>query len=252
VAKNHLPVWVVTEMVGYERRAFLAGISSLGVTALAGCSSDGGSSDGSGDGGNDNTKQNYEILSNEMDGSGDAQISTLTVENKTEEELNPNVSVVFDIGVDGHYGSNTDEQSVSMGGGETAEVSLELYDADALTEVAVNEIQNGYFSITYLIDGVEMSFQEFGDKPSQYVSFKVLYDGGWQGALGTESGQRSISGQGDSHLPVDNDANIVSGNAQKQGGGSGNLTVQILVDGEVISEQSTSAEYGVAQISENI
>lgn len=238
-------------MVGHKRRAFFVGVSSLGVTALAGCSSDGGGG-GSSDGGNNNIEQNYEILSNDMDGSGDAQLSTLTVENKTEGELNPTFSVVFDIGVDGHYARNTDEQSVSIDGGETAEVSLELYDADALTEVAVNEIQNGYFSITYLIDEVEVSFQEFGDKPSQYVSFKILYDGGWQGALGTESEQRSISGQGDSHLPVDNNATIISGNAQKQDGGSGTLTVQILVDGEVISKQSTSAEYGLAQISENI
>lgn len=239
-------------MVDYDRRTFLAGVSSLGVTTLAGCSSDSGSGDG-GNGGDGNSEaDSLTITDNEIGQSGTVTTSTLTIENTGEEELNPTISVNVGIGPDGLYGEHSDEQSTTIAGGETTEVTLDLFDGTEITEVALNEVENGFFTFTYFINGVEKSHQELGEESSQYVSFKVLYDGGWQGALGTESGQRSISGQGDSHLPVDNSANIVSGNAQKQDNGSGTLTVQILVDGEVISEQSTSAEYGVAQISENI
>jgi hypothetical protein len=41
---------------------------------------------------------------------------------------------------------------------------------------------------------------------------------------------------------------IVSGNAQKSQAGRATLTVEILVDGEVVKKASTSAEYGVAQV----
>ncbi|WP_299236682.1 hypothetical protein [Natronomonas sp.] len=239
------------EVVEYDRRTFLACVSSLGVTALAGCSSDSGSSDGGGDGGNSEA-DSLTITDNEIGNSGSVTTSTLTVENTGEEESNPTVSVNVGIGPDGLYGEYSDERSVSIAGGETAEVTLDLFDGNELSEVAFDEVQNGFLTLTYFIDGVEKSHQELGEESSQYVSFNILYSGSWQGALGTESGQRSISGQGDSHLPVDNGASIVSGNAQKQDDGSGTLTVQILVDGEVISEQSTSAEYGVAQISESI
>jgi hypothetical protein len=96
---------------------------------------------------------------------------------------------------------------------------------------------------------VEKSHQELGERSAKYLSFKVQYGGEWHGSLGTERGQRSISGHGESHLPADNSASIVSGNAQNRNGVSGTLTVQILVDGSVVNEQTTAAEYGVAQVS---
>lgn len=231
-------------MVGYNRRTYLACFSSLGVTALAGCSGDSDDSSSEAD--------SLTITNNEIDNRNGVTISILTIENTSEEDLNPTVSVTVGIGPDGLYGEYSDEQSTTIAAGETSEVTLDLFDGSELSEVAYSEVENGFFTFTYFINGVEKSHQELGEKSSQYVSFKVLYDGSWKGSLGTESGQRSISGRGDSHLPVDNGANIVSGNAQKQGSGSGTLTVQILVDGEVVSEQSTSAEYGVAQVSENI
>jgi hypothetical protein len=42
---------------------------------------------------------------------------------------------------------------------------------------------------------------------------------------------------------------IVSGNAQKMRGGRGTLTVQIVVDGQVVKQASTTAQYGIAQVS---
>ncbi|WP_459194686.1 hypothetical protein [Halosimplex sp. J119] len=240
-------------MAGYERRAFLACASSLGAAALAGCSGDSTSGDsGDDDDGGSSGSDDLTITDNEIGSNGTVTTSTLTIENTGSEALEPTVSVNLGIGPDGLYGEHADERSVSIAGGETAEVTLDLFDGNDLTAVAFDEVQNGYFTLTYFVDGVEKSNQEFGEESSQYVSFKVLYSGSWQGSLGTTSGQRSISGRGDSHLPVDNSADIVSGNAQKQDDGSGTLTAQIIVDGEVVNEQSTSAGYGVAQVSENI
>jgi len=228
------------------KRTLLKQIGAVSFAGgLAGCT---------GESSNDNNSEleDLEITNNEIGNRNNVTNSTLTIENTGEKELNATISVNVNIAPDGMYGEHSDEQSFSVGGGENTEVTLDLFDGDELSEVAFNEIQDGFFSITYFLDGVERSSQEFGEESSQYVSFKILYDGSWQGALGTVGGQRSISGQGEGHLPVDNNANIVSGNAQKQDSGSGTLTVQILVDGEVIAEQSTSGEYGVAQVSENI
>lgn len=251
--KNHLQALIVTEMAGYDRRTILTGVSSLSVTTLAGCSGDsGGGGDGGNSGDGDSEADSLTITNNEIGNTGTVTTTTLTIENTGEEEVDSTISVAVGIGPNRLYGEYSDEQSVTVAGGETTEVTLDLFDGSELTEVALNEVENGFFTFTYYIDDVEKSYQELGEESSQYVSFKVLYDGSWQGSLGTERGQRSISGQGDGHLPVDNSANIVSGNAQKQDSGSGTLTVQILVDGDVIGEQSTSAQYGVAQVNENI
>ena len=51
---------------------------------------------------------------------------------------------------------------------------------------------------------------------------------------------------------MDSDAHIVSANAQKMDGGSGNLTIQLLKDGKVIKESSTDSQYGVASVSASV
>lgn len=78
---------------------------------------------------------------------------------------------------------------------------------------------------------------------------RISYDGEWSGAIGKEGTTRSVDGSGTETFDIEGDPFIVSGNAQKQDAGSGELTIQILEDGEVISEQSTTAEYGVASTS---
>jgi len=236
-------IGVMSKMVDRNRRVFIVGISSLGITALAGCSDDGGSR---------SVVDSLTILDNEIDSSGSVTTSSLTIENTADEELDFTLSGDISIGPDGLYGKYSDEQRTTIAANGTTVVTLNLYDRNELTEVANHEIQNGYFNLTYYINGEVVSDQEFREISSQYVSFRVRYDGSWQGALGSEGEMRSISGQGDSHLPVTNDAIIVSGNAQKQDDSSATLTVQILVDGKVISEQSTSAPYGVAQVGTDI
>lgn len=76
---------------------------------------------------------------------------------------------------------------------------------------------------------------------------RVQYSGEWQGSIGTGGSVRSIDGTGSKTIAVEGSPTAISVNAQKQDDGSDELTVQILKDGEVVKEASTTAEYGVAQ-----
>jgi hypothetical protein len=134
----------------YHRRTFLASVSSLGVPAFAGCSSDSSGSDGSEPGGGSRTPEpdRLTITDNELDQRSGVTISTLTIENAGGDELTPTVSARFGIGPDGVYGEYSDEQPVTIPGGETAAVTLELFDAAEFSEVAFAEVQNGFVTIT--------------------------------------------------------------------------------------------------------
>ena len=81
---------------------------------------------------------------------------------------------------------------------------------------------------------------------------KIIYDGEWSGAAGDVSSINSISGSGDETIDMPDDASLISVNAQKKDGSSNELTIQILKDGKVVKESSTTAEYGVAQVSASV
>ena len=81
---------------------------------------------------------------------------------------------------------------------------------------------------------------------------KIIYDGEWSGAAGDVSSINSISGSGDETIDMPDDASLISANAQKKAGSSNELTIQILKDGKVVKESSTTAEYGVAQVSASV
>lgn len=87
------------------------------------------------------------------------------------------------------------------------------------------------------------------DEQVKGVQVKVIYSGDWSGAAGDTNSMNSISGSGEETIDLDDDAYIVSANAQKQDSGSDTLTIQILKDGKVVEESSTDAAYGVAQVS---
>lgn len=78
---------------------------------------------------------------------------------------------------------------------------------------------------------------------------KVIYSGEWSGAAGDTGSTNTISGSGEKTIDMDDDANIISANAQKKDSSSETLTIQILKDGKVVEESSTDAEYGVASVS---
>lgn len=84
------------------------------------------------------------------------------------------------------------------------------------------------------------------------VQVHIIYDGEWQGAMGSGGSTKTISGSGETTLDVDDPDFVVSANAQKMDGGSGTLTIQILKDGKVIEETETDADYGIAQVSATV
>lgn len=92
--------------------------------------------------------------------------------------------------------------------------------------------------------------------PERSVEVRIIYDDAWQGSVGVSVdgsyNSKSVQGEGTKTISVDPDADSVSVNAQKDDDSRQTLTVQIVVDGEVVSEATTDAEYGVAQTSTNV
>lgn len=85
------------------------------------------------------------------------------------------------------------------------------------------------------------------NKASGY-QVRISYDGEWQGSINADGASRSVDGSGTETFDIDKDNPMsIAANGQKKDDGSGELTVEILKDGEVVSEQSTTAEYGMAQ-----
>ena len=87
-----------------------------------------------------------------------------------------------------------------------------------------------------------------GSSAPEEATFRVNYLGDWSGSVGTGGSSKSISGFGRESYTITNPS-IVSGNAQKRDNGSGRLTVSVLVNGDIKARTSTSAEYGLAQVS---
>lgn len=97
----------------------------------------------------------------------------------------------------------------------------------------------------------EPSPEESADGSSEQDSayqVRISYDGEWTGSIAGDGSSRSVDGSGTETFDVDGDPFIVSANGQKQDDSSGELTVEILQDGDVIARETTSAEYGLAQV----
>ncbi len=95
---------------------------------------------------------------------------------------------------------------------------------------------------------------ESGDSGSSGDGYqvRVSYDGEWSGSFGSMGESRTVDGTGAKTIDIDMDdemLNMVSATVQKLEAGDGEMTVEILNDGEVVEEKSTSAEHGVVTIS---
>lgn len=90
---------------------------------------------------------------------------------------------------------------------------------------------------------------ESSDSSSSAYSVRVIYGGEWSGSIAADGSSRSVDGSGEETFEIEGEPMSVSANAQKQDDSSDELTIQILQGGEVVAEQSTTAEYGVAQTS---
>jgi len=97
--------------------------------------------------------------------------------------------------------------------------------------------------------GVQTESDDDSGTSETTFEVRISYSGEWQGSLGEDGSIQSVDGSGTRTFTVDGEPSVISANAQKQDDSSETLTVQILKDGEVVKEASTSAEYGVAQVS---
>lgn len=82
------------------------------------------------------------------------------------------------------------------------------------------------------------------------VIVRVTGDEAFSGNYGTLESSRSVDGVAPAEYPVEVDTGFFSMDSvsvvmQKNGAGSGELGVEIVADGEVVRETSTTAEYGV-------
>jgi len=86
--------------------------------------------------------------------------------------------------------------------------------------------------------------------PSSSYAVKVIYEGEWSGSINSGGSSRSVDGSGTREIEIDGAPSVISVTAQKQDDSSRKLTVQILKDGDVVTESSTTASYGVVTTSE--
>lgn len=83
------------------------------------------------------------------------------------------------------------------------------------------------------------------------IQIRVTCDGDWQGSVGVGSSQASYSGSGDKLINLDGDSSdIVAAAIQKQDSGNGKLKVEIIKDGKVVKDASTTSEYGVVSLAD--
>jgi hypothetical protein len=121
--------------------------------------------------------------------------------------------------------------------------------ATATSEASATPTANDKATATATADDTTTATSTADDESGSGYTVKIIADGAWSGSIATGESSRSIEGEGTTTITVERDVSIISANAQKQAANSNELTIQILKDGEVVKESSTSAEYGLAQVS---
>lgn len=153
----------------------------------------------------------------------------------------------------------------SASGTESYQRAQELRREDGAWRVVMRDEQASAFVASAAPSGAQESAQydsESARKPASEpadeeigeIFVRVTGDPGikFQGSIGTLDGSRSVEGTTPEEFAVEVDTGAfafdsVSANAQNSGG-SGNLVVEVVRDGEIVAEQSTTAQYGVAQV----
>lgn len=160
------------------------------------------------------------------------------------------------VGIAGCFalvGSDTETDSADDSGdsssdGSSSEEQQEASDEE-LQEEAEQEAEEEQEQADESSDGGDSSGDE--ETPEGTITVEVDYSGSWSGSVGDDESQRSVDGSGTEEFEVNPDSMVVSGTFQKDDDSSDELTVRIKQDGEVVNEQSTTAEYGVVSVSES-
>ena len=84
------------------------------------------------------------------------------------------------------------------------------------------------------------------------VQIHIMSNGEWSGSIGDAGSQSSYDGSGEDTVDLGNAKSVVSAVIQKKTADSSELKVEILKDGKVLKEGSTTAEYGVVTVSTTV
>lgn len=242
-----------------NRRKYLA--ISGGMIALAGCSSD-SNNDQSGEENQESESTNgggsdSDELEEQSDGEGAIfefnRISPDGETYTTDEEIEMEVWVE-------NTGASSGEQTIEfyIGDEQLGNGSFEI-DSGEETNVGLTESGSNFEVGTYEFearsedDKISSTFTiekpETDSEPTDSTyAVRISYDGDWSGSIAGDGSSRSVDGSGTETFDVDGDPFIVSANAQKEDNSNDELTVEILEDGEVIAQESTTASYGIAQV----
>ncbi|NEU55497.1 hypothetical protein [Halorussus sp. MSC15.2] len=243
-----------------SRRQFLTASASALSLALAGCSG-GETSEGSdtttGDGGGDT-----ETTSDDA-----SETTTSTAQSSGSSSFA--VKVVYDGEWQGSISAGGSAKSIQGSGTKTVDISGEpnIVSANAQkkdgggdAKLTIQILKDGEVvkksSTTAEYGMAQTTYSPFGSATTSgsssggsKLSVKVVYEGKWQGSISAGGSARSVQGSGTKTLDVKGSPSILSANAQKKDGGAGKkLTIKILQDGEVLKKSSTTAEYGMAQV----
>lgn len=101
-------------------------------------------------------------------------------------------------------------------------------------------------------EGSSGSSSSSSSSSSSNVDVSIISSSAWSGAISDSTGTRSIQGTGSQTIALGSVTGAVAANAQKEGNDTGTLTVSITSGGKTLATQSTSAAYGVVQVSGSV
>ncbi len=232
-----------------DRRKFITSVGTFGTVAIAGCSGDTNGSIG-----------------------GDEQ-QEAEQEAQTEQQEDSSASSTYQVRIrydgewSGSISSEGSSRSVDGSGTQTIDIEDEpnIISAnaqkqdDSSRELTIQILEDGVataeesttaeFGVAQVTFGDGVSSGGGGGSSGSTYQVRIVYDGEWQGSISQGGSVRSTQGSGTEIIEIEGTPDIISANAQKQDNSSRELTVQIVENGEVVKETSTTAEYGVAQVS---
>ncbi|WP_276279807.1 hypothetical protein [Halorussus caseinilyticus] len=252
---------------GPSRRQFLTISGSALSFALAGCSSGGETTDDTtSERTTDDGKTTIDSGGTTTEGNDPTTNETNTTTNTSSSSFI--VKVIYDGKWSGSISTIDKSRSIQGGGTKTIEVSgdssvvsanAQKRDGGANKKLTIKIIQGGEVlkksSTTAEYGLAQVSSSEFDSGPSgsspggSNLSVKVIYDGEWQGSVSADGKIRSVQGAGTKSIDVKGSPSVVSANAQKRDGGANKrLTIKIIQNDEVLKKSSTTAEYGMVQV----
>jgi hypothetical protein len=268
-----------------QRRKYISTIvGTVSGLGLAGCSTDRDASGNGGEGITDDegnstpienpaSQLNIEGFLTATEDDGSAYQAQVSAENPLDQSITADFSATISPATGEDMVSDSVEKTIPSGEQEEFRIDIVEWSSmgwEQLTSIYFRSFQfqisvngNPVPEVCANADMVEPNAEGCEYTYGIYETFvEVEYDGNWQGSFGTESGQRTVSrnsasfgapeGFDTSYVNVDDGANIVSANAQKQDNSNEELTIRIIHKDGVYAEQSTSAGYGVGQVSANI